>query len=101
MKLSDLQQSIAIRTMLLLVLYVLVLWSSWWFARELRFDFDVLPEFRESRLIYWPLVLILKLACLYLFGQFAGLLSYFSIPDLRRIFYSSAVSAGILFQPSI
>ncbi|MFO1496818.1 MAG: nucleoside-diphosphate sugar epimerase/dehydratase [Verrucomicrobiota bacterium] len=32
-----------------------------------------------------------------MFRQFAGLLSYFSVPDLRRIFYSTGLSTALLF----
>jgi FlaA1/EpsC-like NDP-sugar epimerase len=87
------------RTTLLLVLYSLVIFTSWWVAHELRFDFDVelWPDYMESRVAFWPLVLLLKLLTLYIFGQFAGLLSYFSIPDLRRLLYSSGLSTSIMF----
>jgi FlaA1/EpsC-like NDP-sugar epimerase len=99
MKSVELLKSVAVRTALLLVLYSLVIIGSWWMAHELRFDFDVekWPAYMESRVGFLPLIVLIKLGCLYMFGQFAGLLSYFSIPDLRRLFYSSVVGTTILF----
>jgi FlaA1/EpsC-like NDP-sugar epimerase len=97
MKLPDLHRSVPIRTGLLLVLYSCVLYASWWLAHELRFDFDIWPPYRETCIAYGPLVVLLQLLFLYVFGQFAGLLSYFSVPDLRRIFLSSSASSLLLF----
>jgi FlaA1/EpsC-like NDP-sugar epimerase len=85
-----------VRGSLLLLLYTAILFVSWWLAHQLRFDFDVWPEWHETMLAYWPVILVMKLLFLHLFGQFSGLLSYFSIPDLRRIFSSMAVSSGVL-----
>jgi FlaA1/EpsC-like NDP-sugar epimerase len=70
---------------------------SWVAAFELRFDFDVPWEYQERMRLYIGWVVLLKLGLLYAFGQFAGLLSYFSIPDLRRIFSASFVSSAALF----
>ena len=54
-------------------------------------------SFRESLVTISPWVLAVKLLLLYAFGQFAGLLSYFSIPDLRRIFYAMGLSSLAFF----
>jgi FlaA1/EpsC-like NDP-sugar epimerase len=81
----------------LLLLYALVLSSSWWLAFQLRFDFLIPEEFRVKLFAYWGYVVVLKLVLLYCFGQFAGLLSYFSVPDLRRIFFVSWISSTSLF----
>src|SRR5512133_1490470 len=97
MRISDLHRSIVIRGGVLLLLYALVLSASWWLAYELRFDFAIPDEFRARMRAYWGWTVLLKLVLLWLFGQFAGLLSYFSIPDLRRIFYASFVSSACLF----
>ena len=96
MRRIDLHRSVFLRGGLLLLLYSAVLSVSWWLAHELRFDFEIWPEYRLSCIKFWPMVVFLNLLLLYLFGQFAGLLSYFSLPDLRRIFYSSATNSLVL-----
>ena len=67
-------------TFLYLALFLVSLWLSY----QLRFDFDVPSQFYASQfLVACVWILPLKLICLYGFGQFDGLLSYFSIPDLE------------------
>jgi FlaA1/EpsC-like NDP-sugar epimerase len=85
-----------IRTLTLLVTYTAVLACSLVFAYELRFDFDLPQMFREQLRHHWFWVLPLKLIVLALFGQFAGLLSYFSVPDLRRLFFACFTSSAVL-----
>jgi len=84
------------RLLILLALYGAVLFLALYFAFLLRFDFRIPQEFKEHFLKHWPWVVALKLAILFLSGQFAGLLSYFSIPDLRRLFMASCLSSGVL-----
>ena len=87
------------RMILLLVLYTVTLSISLWLAYQLRFDFDV-PEvpvnFRAQMVSIVLWVIPLKLLLLWFFRQFAGLLSYFSIPDLTRLFYSVGLSSATL-----
>jgi FlaA1/EpsC-like NDP-sugar epimerase len=97
MKAGDLHRSMVIRGGVLLLLYAVVLSVSWCLAYELRFDFTIPEDFVVMFLTYWGWVVLFKLGLLFSFGQFAGLLSYFSIPDLRRIFYASLVSSVCLF----
>lgn len=83
------------RFAVLLVSYTFVLTASIWLAYQLRFDFEV-PEKVASTMpwvILW--VVVLKLALLFLFRQFAGLLTYFSTPDLQRVFVALA-TAGVI-----
>jgi FlaA1/EpsC-like NDP-sugar epimerase len=86
------------RLSFLLALYGVVLFLAFYFAFLLRFDFRIPPEFKEQFLRHWPWVVALKLIILFLFGQFAGLLSYFSIPDLRRLFLASCLSSSVLLS---
>lgn len=65
-------------------------------AYLLRFDFRIAPEFRDQIHTHWAWIVALKLSMLFIFGQFAGLLSYFSIPDLRRLFFACTVSSCTL-----
>jgi FlaA1/EpsC-like NDP-sugar epimerase len=75
----------------------LVVSASWLVAYHLRFDFNPTTEAIAQMARYGPWVVFLKLLILYLLGQFSGLLSYFSIPDLRHLFYSVGTSSGLLF----
>jgi FlaA1/EpsC-like NDP-sugar epimerase len=61
----------------------------------LRFDFQVAPEFwtRFWKSLVW--LLPLKLVALAFFGQFRTLLTYFSLPDAKRIAGAMGVSALI------
>ena len=45
---------------------------------------------------YLPLVVELQLVLLFAFGQFEGLLSYFSLPDLARLFWATFCSFAIV-----
>jgi FlaA1/EpsC-like NDP-sugar epimerase len=86
-----------LRIALLLLCYTVVLLLSRFFAYQLRFDFRVPAEFRQQLEAsnFW--VIGLKLMLLVLFGQFAGLLSYFSIPDLKRLFLATFSASLILY----
>ena len=84
------------RLTILACLYAAVLWMAGLLSLGLRFDFVVPPEYRVYALS-WPAAVALKLVLLAAFGQFAGLLSYFSIPDFKRIVYAMFVASLILF----
>jgi hypothetical protein len=81
------------RTAVLAFIYLGTLWASYWLGYQLRFDFAVPEEEWRKLEIHWPLVLALKLALLASFGQFSGLLSYFSLPDLRRLIYACTLGS--------
>lgn len=86
----------ALRTTILAVCYSAMLTASLWLSYELRFDFNMEPQYRNDFFRFLPEVVGLKLILLLVFGQFSGLLSYFSVPDLRRLFYVTATAAGIM-----
>lgn len=99
-----LNQRSASRFLLLGVAYAFVLWICHLLSFELRFDFEV-PEAQRQQFHWgWLWELPLRLGFLAVFGQFAGLLSYFSIPDFRRIVMAvggaSAVLYALRFLPS-
>ncbi|MHB8522462.1 MAG: polysaccharide biosynthesis protein [Limisphaerales bacterium] len=96
MKFKGLNETVTLRAAVLLVLYAAVLVVSRWLAYQLRFDFDVPPDSQLSLLSGWPWVLGLQLLLLVLFGQFSGLLSYFSLPDLRQLFLAIGGASGIV-----
>jgi FlaA1/EpsC-like NDP-sugar epimerase len=86
----------SVRKAILLFLYAGGLSFSFLLAYELRFDFAMDEYFKFQLLGYLPLVVALQLILLYAFGQFEGLLSYFSLPDLARLFWASFLSFAIV-----
>jgi FlaA1/EpsC-like NDP-sugar epimerase len=94
--LKKLLSSRSFRPVLLLATYAAVLCLARFFAYQLRFDFRVPKEFTEQLQKHWFWLIPMKLAVLALFGQFSGLLSYFSVPDLRRLFFACFSSSTLL-----
>jgi FlaA1/EpsC-like NDP-sugar epimerase len=84
------------RRALLLSLYVAVLGLSRWLAYQFRFEFAVPERFRSDWLFNSTWILGIKILALYGFGQFSGLLGYFSLPDLRRLTYAVTCSSLVL-----
>jgi FlaA1/EpsC-like NDP-sugar epimerase len=74
-----------LRSVTALTAYSLVLAASFYLAYEIRFDFNVPPEFQEDRIHLIAYVLAAKLVLLVLSRQTGSVLRYFSIPDLVRI----------------
>ena len=66
-------------------------------AWQLRFDFEVPTEYRSVlwQTIVW--IVPFKLVMLGLFHQFSGLLMFFGVRDLSRVFGAIAVSAVVVF----
>ena len=91
-----------LRLATIFAVYSLVLAVSFWAAYAIRFDFHI-PDYELLHLPYSFLYVgPLQLACLLLTGQCAGLLSYFSVPELRRLFLGLATpSAGLLLWSGI
>jgi FlaA1/EpsC-like NDP-sugar epimerase len=73
------------RLIVLFAAYSAILFLSLVFALLLRFDFRVASEFwsRFFETVVW--LMPLKLVALAAFGQFRTLLTYFSLPDAKRI----------------
>ena len=84
------------RKAILLLLYAGGLALSFLLAYELRFDFAMDENFKLQLRGYLPLVVELQLILLFAFGQFEGLLSYFSLPDLARLFWASFISFALV-----
>lgn len=84
------------RAGVLVILYTVTLAVCHWLAYELRFDFEIPNDQQERPEATWAWVVAMKIGLLWAFGQFSGLLSYFSIPDLKRLFYSNALAAVML-----
>jgi FlaA1/EpsC-like NDP-sugar epimerase len=78
-------------------LYGAALAVSLFLSYLLRFDFDL----EAGNLVRLPAIIagvvLLKLGLLAAFGQFGSLLSYFGLPDLRRILYALTSAATAMF----
>src|SRR5436190_5415273 len=96
MKWVKFKPSASLRFLFLLFCYTAVLAVSRYLAYQLRFDFDVPPVWRQQLNEHWLWVISLKLGLLLMFRQFAGLLSYFSVPDLERLFLANLSASGVL-----
>ena len=94
--LSRLLSSRTSRPAILLAIYAVVLFGSLFLSYLLRFDFRIPNDFLSHLKRHWVWIVGFKLSILFIFGQFAGLLSYFSIPDLRRLFLACSVSSATL-----
>jgi len=83
------------RVLLLVVIYSGAIVAAHWIAYLIRFEFH--PPVDEQALFWQTLQwsLPLELLSLLLFGQFRSLLSYFSLPDARRIVVACA-SASVI-----
>jgi FlaA1/EpsC-like NDP-sugar epimerase len=88
--------------LLLVVIYGAAIVVAHWLAYLIRFEFH--PPLEQQTLFWRTLqwLLPIELLSLLLFGQFRSLLSYFSLPDARRIVLAcasaSAVSLGVWYS---
>lgn len=84
------------RAAMLFLIYAVIIAGSLVLGYLVRFDFDVPPD----QFAKWPrqlgVLLPLQLLSLLFFGQFRSLLTYFSLPDLKRLFSAVAVPACLL-----
>ena len=81
-----------VRFLLLLLIYALSLICCLWLAWQLRFDFEV-PQALQSAVwltVLW--IVPVQLFLLALARQYSGLLSFFSIKDLVRLFIAMTSS---------
>jgi FlaA1/EpsC-like NDP-sugar epimerase len=89
------------RVLLLVVIYSGAIVVAHWLAYLIRFEFH--PPIDQQTLFWQALQwsLPIELLSLLLFGQFRSLLSYFSLPDARRIVLActsaSVVSLGVWY----
>lgn len=84
------------RLLALALVYAMVICASLYVAYELRFDFVVPEPFQEDRLASLWLVVGVKLLLLSSVRQLDATLSYFSVPDLKRIVFAMTAALGLL-----
>jgi lipopolysaccharide/colanic/teichoic acid biosynthesis glycosyltransferase len=79
-----------------LVIYAAALAASFWFSYELHSDFKVTGREYEQFIRWLPWVVFPQLLFLFWRGQVRGLLSYFSVPELRQT--ANALVLALLLQ---
>lgn len=89
------------RTAVLAVIYATIIAASFHLAYEIRFDFVVPEQHQEERLRIFPLVVGVKLVALIAMRQLGSLMTYFSVPDLIRLFWAMGASSVILLLPRL
>ena len=90
------------RAIVLFFIYGIVLIAATFLAYGLRFDFAIPIEHQLHIRKIWIWVWLLKITALAIVGQFSSLLSFFSIPDLKRLGLGmGVVTAGLLMMWNI
>ena len=87
-----------LRTLFLIVFYAIVSLASYWFAYELRFDFNVPSNHAVDRVNMVEWIIGLQLMLLLASGQLDSILSYFRLPDVFRLFGGLFLNALILLS---
>ena len=85
------------RFLLLGVLYSIGLSFSLYLAYLIRFDFNINKVYLQEYFANLIWVLPVKLTFLTIFGQFQGMLSFFSIPDLRRLTFACVAASIFIY----
>jgi FlaA1/EpsC-like NDP-sugar epimerase len=90
----------SVRFLILFGLYSLIAVLSYWLSWRLRFGFypglDGIPENFADKVLWQGVVIIaFKMLCLYVLGQFTGLLRFFRIPDAVRLFIASSLATFV------
>ena len=88
----------------ILAIYSALIAIAYWLAFELRFEFLVPGEtntpgetnWQEVRLNTLPWIVLGKLVMLLVMGEFRGILHFFRLPDLTRIFGAMLVPAAVM-----
>lgn len=85
------------RTAVLLLSYIGAFLLTHELSYQLRFDFEV-PRTSEVSLKYgWLITLPIKLAALWLFGQFSSMLGFFALPDLWRVIGAMGTASAVVY----
>ncbi len=70
-------------------------------AYEIRFDFIIPEVFQQERVRVLPFAVGLKVATLIAARQIGTLMTYFSLPDLIRLFWAMAGASSLLILPRL
>ena len=85
-----------LRTLALLVIYSSIITLSILIALFMRHEeLSTVLKFDLQKII--PIFIAIKIPTLFLFGQFRGLLKFFHMPDLIRIFFAILFSSALIY----
>jgi lipopolysaccharide/colanic/teichoic acid biosynthesis glycosyltransferase len=79
-----------------LIIYITTLAASFWLAYELRSDFVTTRQDFEEFRHYLPWIVFPQLILLFWNGQLRGMISYFSVPEMRGT--TTALGLAVLLQ---
>lgn len=85
------------RTVLAILHDLLAAAFCWWAAYQLRFNFDIPPNFSGELWHTLPWVVAVQGLAFFAFGLYRGIWRFASLPDLRRIVF--AVLTGLVLLP--
>ncbi len=85
---KSIHRSSLARALVLSLMYASALLLCQWLAFQIRFDFDIPKKHLGDFTLHWHWQIAVKFLFLLGFGQFSGLLSYFGVPDVIRLFYA-------------
>ena len=77
------------------VIDILLIALSWYFAHELRFNFEIPDNHYGAMISVVPFVLLIKIPVFYLFDLYRGMWRYIGINDLIRYVGASIVAGGL------
>jgi hypothetical protein len=86
------------RFIVLLLVYTMVLVVCRWLARQIRFESVIPAEDMAAYRDGWIWVLGVQMTMLALFGQFSGILRYFSVPDIKRLGPAMFCSGVVIYS---
>ncbi|MGV3581295.1 MAG: polysaccharide biosynthesis protein [Methylophilus sp.] len=75
---------------------VLIASLVWYFAFQLRFNFEIPQNYIEICWKTLPVIILIELSCFFIFGLYRGLWRFASLPDLKRIIKAIALSALVI-----
>ena len=77
---------------------VLLLSLAWYTAHVVRFDF-IIPQYHLASVVkILPILVVVKIACFYLFDLYRGMWRYTSIADLLNTLKASAISSLLVIS---
>jgi FlaA1/EpsC-like NDP-sugar epimerase len=84
------------RTFLAAMYDVLMAIFAWYMAFQLRFNFEIPPDFMHSLWVTMIIVVLLQLGSYVKYGLYKGIWRFASIPDLKRILFAVLTSAALI-----
>jgi len=79
---------------------IAALLASLWLGYQIRFDFTIPDETRQTFPLIFPWVTGFQVFCLWRFRRFEVLLGYFTIPEASRLFWALFVPSLFIFGVS-